>query len=150
MPEVFIKDIIPDTVITAPWSQGRDYNLDVDNDNDINFRVFSDYIGGGMVLGSAGVNITTLNSELFVITDSTYPYVLSYGDTIKINDKWGKGNMILESYWQSYPPGSSGHSGNWYGLNNKYMGVKFNNRLGWIKLDTYTTSLKVCEYALQK
>jgi hypothetical protein len=152
-PEILIKDIVPDTVITAPWSWDANYNIDINSDyiDDINLRVHAYYLGGGLVLADAGVNIKTLNNETFVLTDSIYPYALSYDDSIKIIDKWGADNLTLESFIQSYPPiGPGVHEGYWYGINNKYVGIKYNNRLGWIKLDTYTTSFKVYEYALQK
>jgi hypothetical protein len=46
--------------------------------------------------------------------DSTSPFPASFGDTIKLNDKWGNGSLILESYSQSYPPINQGiYEGCW-------------------------------------
>ena len=56
--EILIKDLVPDTIITAPWSKDANYNIDLNADyiDDINLRVYTSFIGGGLVLEGAGIN----------------------------------------------------------------------------------------------
>lgn len=152
VPGILITDLVPDTTVSVPWSSVSNYFIDLngDNINDVDLEANESYVGGGMVLGNASVKISTLNDETQILTDSIYPIALSYGDTIRVEDIWSSGKLTLESYWQSYPPGHSGRNGYWQGVEDKYIGIKYNNQLGWIKLDTHLTAFTLYEYALQR
>lgn len=155
--ELVIRNISPDTVITtSSMTLHANYALDINEDNftDINFVLYRSYMGGGMVWSYSSMKMEILNNEISVLTDSIYPIVLSLGDTVRIEDKWGNGNLTLAkaSSTAGYPPVGNGvrFYGNWNGVENKYIGIKWNNRLGWIKTDASASYLKVYETALQK
>ncbi len=155
IPSVLITDIVPDTIVKPPWNRETNYTIDLDGDEiaDINFRVYENYIGGGLVLEKGGVKIRTLNSETFIRSDSIFACAFSNGDTIKIDDIWRSDELTLESHGNSnpsYPPGNSYGRGYWVDQDNKYLGIRKNDFLGWIKLDTHRTSFTLYEYALQK
>lgn len=147
-------DIIPDTTITS-WETKSNYPIDINNDNvdDINFSVLNQYMFGGMSLWNSELRIETLNAMTFLVADSIYLRVLSYGDTITINDKWENGNLLLlHSREGCCPPtGKVYHEGYWLKKNENYIGIRYNERFGWIKIGVQGhTSIKVYEYAIMK
>lgn len=146
-------DIIPDTTIIAGWNENKYYPIDLDNDQnaDINLRSYTVYHMGGMVLADGGVKASTLNSETFIASDSVYAFAFSKDDTLKISDTWRSGEYTLEFYGNSnFPPGPYYNHGFWVEGENKYLGIRKNDHLGWIKLDTDKTSFTVYKFALQK
>jgi len=154
-PDIAITDLNPDKVLISSNEQ-VEYTVDLDNDQlpDLKFTCFSSYIGGGMYMGNTELGVETLTSETFVLTDSVSPNVFSSGDTIHLGDKWKAGSLRLLKWGRSYPPspqgGDSSWSGNWYNQANRYIGIKFKDRLGWVKLSTSIYQLAVQEYGLQK
>jgi hypothetical protein len=146
-------DVVPDTTIKAGWNENIYYPIDLDNDGnaDINLRSYTVYHMGGMVLADGGVKASTLNSETFIASDSIYAFAFSEGDTLRISDTWRSGEFTLEFYGNSnFPPGPYYNRGFWVEGENKYLGIRKNDHLGWIKLDTDKTSFTVYKFALQK
>lgn len=151
---ILYHDCVPDTVITS-WEIVSNYPIDIDGDNsnDFNFSVLNQYMFGGMSLLNSELRIETLNANSFVMADSIYPKVFSYGDVISLNDDWENGNLLLlHSSEECCPPtGNSFHEGYWLKKNENYIAIKQNERLGWIKIgiEAYT-SVKIFDYALMK
>jgi hypothetical protein len=146
-------DVVPDTTIKAGWNENIYYPIDLDNDQnaDINLRSYTVYHMGGMVLADGGVKASTLNSETFIASDSIYAFAFSEGDTLKVSDSWHSGEFTLEYYGNSsFPPGPYYNRGFWVDGENKYLGIRKNDFLGWIKLDTDKTSFTLYKFALQK
>ena len=152
---ITITDMNP-TVVLQCYSCQANYAIDINSDkiNDINLFLWNDWFYGGMCLES-NLNIETLNNETYVLTDSTgNPKVLSVGDTIKTNDRWGNGNLILLIYYGPCVFGGGGYSGNWYGIQEKYVGIKCNGLLGWMLIGTPFVDdmprINFYEYAITK
>ncbi len=118
------------------------------------------------------IKIETLNGDSYISSDSLYPKiaynspttvtsqtivnawapkVLSANDNITISDKWKQGlypiSYVVAS---SCPPnGNYTEEGYWVRTSNKYITVRYQNRLGWIKIDVINrNSLKIYEYAI--
>lgn len=146
-------DVVPDTTIIAGWNENKYYPIDLDNDgnSDVNLRAYTSYYMGGLVLADGGVKVSTLNSETFIASDSIYAFAFSKGDTLKVSDSWRSGEFTLEFYGNSsFPPGPYYNRGFWVDGENKYLGIRKNAYLGWIKLDTDKTSFTLNKFALQK
>jgi hypothetical protein len=151
---IIVKDVNPDTVITS-WEIKSNFLIDINDDNldDINLSVINQYVFGGMSLSNSELRIETLNSEIFVLVDSIYPQVLSLGDTMNMQDNWGNGNLLLLHSSQGCcpPTGVSYHEGYWKEKSENYIGIRYQERLGWIKIGVPGyTSIKVYEYAIKK
>jgi hypothetical protein len=152
--KMIIKDIDPDTIITS-WEIKSNYSIDINYDytDDINVSVLNQYMFGGMSLWNSELKIETLNSETFVMVDSIYPQVLSFGDTISIQENWRNGSLLLlhSSEGCCPPTGNSYHEGYWKEKNENYIGIRYQDRLGWIKIGVPGyTSIKIYKYALRK
>ena len=152
--KMIIKDINPDTVITS-WEVISNYTIDINYDNlgDINLSVLNQYMFGGMSLWNSELRIESLNSETFVMADSIYPQVLSYGDTISKIENWENGSLLLlhSSEGCCPPTGVSYHEGYWKEKSENYIGIRYQERLGWIKIGVPGyTSIIVYEYAIKK
>lgn len=151
--DVVITDLVPDLLVAAPRNQTGIHEIDLDNDqhNDIRLKTWTNYAGGGMTLVGARVHIETLNSSTFLQTNGTDVNPLVYGDTLSLNDFWMPGSFLLVGYSGSFTSPTPGTStGNWYMVTDSYIGVKCNDRFGWVKLDPRSWSITVYEYAFQR
>jgi len=151
---ILIKDVDPDTLLTS-WEVETDYKLDINDDNkdDINISVVNKYAFGGLSLVSSKLKIETLNNKTFIKADSIYPLVLSYGDTLTIENNWENGSLLLlESGEECCPPtGIMFHEGYWKDKSENYIGIQYQGRLGWIKIGVSGyLSIKVYEFAIKK
>jgi hypothetical protein len=150
---VVINEINP-AILISSWQVKSNYSIDINGDSiaDIDFSVLNQYMFGGMSLSNSELRIETLNPETFIIVDSIYTQVLSLGDTISIEGIWGNGNLLLlhSSEGCCPPTGSSYHEGYWKEKSEHYIGIRYLDRLGWIKIGVPGyTSIHVYEYALK-
>ena len=151
-PEILFYDVYPDTLITS-WEIESNYLIDINNDNvdDLNISVLNQYIFGGLSLRNSELRVETLNDNVLVLTDSVYPLVLAYGDTITFDGAWDKGDLLLlKSSEECCPPtGNIFHEGNWLDKNDNYIAIKYLDKLGWLRIgiEDYTT-IRVYEFAL--
>jgi hypothetical protein len=171
--KIAITDVNPDTVLYL-YNQTESFSIDVNNDDVYDFKLSttSGYpCAGGMYYLTR--QIESLSSEAYILADSVYfnsdydsshvlskttisdlyPKVLSLNDGITIKDKWRKGIMkIVYSYGSNGFCGNGhiGTSGYWIGLDNKYIGIRYKNLLGWIKIGLPNSGLMVYEHAISK
>lgn len=73
---------------------------------------------------------------------------------VSIQNSWRNGNFnVLKSGW-SYPPHQDKHwyEGYWFNIDNKYIGIRYKNLLGWIKIGVTNnnSAIKIYEFALSK
>jgi len=138
-PGITITEMNPTVVLTDKPDQGAiNYPTDINGDNvdDINLYLNSSS-GNGYTCLFFWLKIETLNTETFVLTDTSgYPKVLSIGDTIKTNDRWENGNLLLLYSFSPCVTWGEGHQGNWYNIQQKYVGIKCNGLLGWMMIGT--------------
>ena len=172
-PNIIVIDINPDTTIVSAFVENV-YSIDFNSDgrDDIKLSVMNIYGFGGLILADSKLRIQTLNSDCHLLIDSIYPHVdlngntiinqslvdsiypkvLSLRDTVNIHGKWRQGNInILNSGWDIPPTDDHYYEGYWWDLDEKYIGIKFKNSLGWIKIGIpFNNSIKVYEYAFSK
>jgi hypothetical protein len=114
-------------------------------------------------------NVNSHNSDsIYSITERSYPIFLKKDDEIGLDEKWGNQKLTFRTngtggsqYQQTNDNENhiiyynsivySKHYGNWPIGEIYYLGVKYNDQLGWIKLklESYDKII-VFEYALQK
>lgn len=172
-PSVIVTDMTPDAIV-ASWNAEETYNLDLNKDGTIDF-IFKANNSYGCAGASQYIDlrIETANSSSYILADSVYssfchsasggdtiltvnalyPKVMSGNDSIGLQDKWRQGNLsILQSIRGNCPPdGSYSQDGKWIGLDQKYIGLRCKNRLGWVKIGLpNNNSIKLYEFALSK
>ncbi len=151
---VVIHDIDPDTLLTS-FEVITSYDLDVSGDelNDLNLSVRNQYMYGGMVLWKSELKIQTLNTGTYIVADSVYPLVFDHGDTISLDDSWVNGELLLlkSSEGCCPPTGVSFHEGLWKEKKENYVGFRYDDCLGWLKIGVPGyTSIIIYEYAIQQ
>jgi hypothetical protein len=171
--KVTITDIDPDTLLYL-YNQTESFSIDINNDhlNDFKLSTTTGYACAG---GSFFVTrqIESLSADAYLLVDSIYtisdydssniltqttvneifPKVLSLNDVINIKDKWRSGILKIAYSYGSNTICGNGHRGSqgyWIGLDNKYIGVRYKNLLGWIKIGLPNSGLKVYEYSISK
>jgi|GEM_PF-2776531 len=153
-PEIMYYDVYPDTMITS-WERVSNYLIDLNNDgiDDLKLSVLNQYIFGGLSLRNSELRLETRSVNTTVLADSIYPIVLSSGDTIAVDDTWESGNLLLlKSGEECCPPtGNIFHEGNWLEKNDNYIGIKFQDKLGWLRIgiEGYT-SVRIYEFAIMR
>ncbi len=150
------------------------YPIDINNDQvyDINIIIGNNYVMASSVHTSTYLGIRTLSIDCSLSTDSIYksnayfentdslisttpvnkpyPKVLSVGATIDNSDNWRKGEFNLLSV--GYPSSSTGldknsyYSGAWRKQNPKYIGIKYKDSFGWIKIGVDSDANRICIY----
>ena len=132
-----------------------------------------------MVHNFTKISIETLNADSYVLGDSIYPKRVYHKDTLveqssiysiypkNLSDKdvihkngnWRTGKLsLLYGYHEyKYLPGnpipvlvSDIYEGAWYMVDQKYVGVRFKDKLGWIKIGIDKGKIKIYEYASSK
>jgi hypothetical protein len=136
------------------WGGKFDDSIDFNLDNiyDIKFHL-EGYSGFGGSIHSYYLSIITLNSNAYILTDTIYPKVLSNGDTISNQIDWKSGDLLLlgSSEGCCPPTGEMYYSGNWKDQTEKFIGIKYNERFGWIKISVPDRRLIIIyDYAIQK
>ncbi len=152
--DMIINDIDPDRLID-PRGSKSEFIIDFNDDlyGDINLSVLNQRIHGGLILRNSELRAETLNRETFVMADSLYVQVLSLGDTITLLDNWENGSRLLLQSKTGFPPpgGNIYHIGPWKGKSENYIGIRYNERLGWIKIGVPDYAyMTVYEYAIRK
>ena len=152
--DMIISDIDPDKLIDSRGFKS-DFIIDFNDDlfGDINLSVLNQYIHGGLILRNSELRTETLNRETFVMADSLYVQVLSLGDTITLLDNWENGSRLLLQSKAGFPPPADNiyHIGPWKGKSENYVGIRYKERLGWIKIGVPDYgSMTVYEYAIRK
>ena len=134
--QINYTDVNPDFV----GGPGGEYLLDIDNNGTNDFRI---YHNGALSASSAAILIQPLTASNEVLgSDSgfyAYPFVLNSGDTISSGQtSWN--NTGFSSGFQSLNYGVSCGIGNWCGVTDGFIGLRFNIagsgiHYGWARLD---------------
>jgi len=170
-PLATVTDINPDTLV-ASWNVQGLYNLDINKDGtpDFIFKADNSY-GCAGATQYINLSIETANNSSYILCDSIYssfyhspsgsitittvnalyPKAMSLDDSITVRGMWRQGNVsILHSVSGNCPPdGSYTQDGKWIGLDQKYIGLRCKNRLGWVKIGLPSNnSIRIYEFAL--
>lgn len=146
-----ITDINPDTILNS-FQEVETYDIDVNNDNIKDFRLsgYNNYIQGGAVNSDAQMKIEALSADSYVLADSIYPFALNSGESIDISGSWKQGSLtLLRRTCDCCPPTPFVYEGAWKDKTGNYIGIRYQNRLGWIKVGIEQGNmLQLFEYAL--
>lgn len=154
--QIVYTDINPDTVI----HDSLFYNLDMDNNGqpELRFETITYQLSSGSVQ-IAGLSIlgNASNAVLGSLYSSSYPvpFSMNNGDSISnTSTPWqdqtmNNGVQYLGGVYGSYS------IGNWLGVNDKYLGVRFkigaNTHYGWVRLSVSAgaDTITIKDYAYQ-
>ncbi|WP_298754034.1 T9SS type A sorting domain-containing protein [uncultured Psychroserpens sp.] len=121
---------------------GGEYFLDLDNNGTNDFRIFHNSASSA---SSAAILISPLTASNDVLGTSggtyAYPFVLNSGDVISSGGSAWNNNGFSNGF-QSLNYGSSCSIGNWCGVTDGFIGLRFNiggsTHYGWARLDVPT------------
>lgn len=154
--QVVYTDINPDTVL----HDSLIYNLDMDNNGqpELRFETITYQLSSGTVqIATVNVVGNANNAVLGSLYSSSYPlpFSMNNGDSISNtstpwqNQTMNGGLQYLGGVYGTYS------IGNWLGVNDKYMGVRFrigtNTHYGWVRLSVSPNAdtITIKDYAYQ-
>lgn len=149
--QVVYTDVNPDTVI----NNFQTYLLDIDNNGqpEMNMEVIR-YPGGDQMIR---LGVQPVNGILGSLYQANYPlpFALDNGDSVSATTPgWQSGSINGGVQYLAVLYGSQTF-GNWTGVNDKYLGVRFrigqNTHYGWARLSVAATgdTLTIKDYAYQ-
>lgn len=156
-------------------------DLNSDGTPDFKLNLTAEIIFAHTYFSNGSLTIETLNNNSFISSDSIYdksvfngndsllskssvnaifPKVLSVNDSIKESDKWRSGKLTLlnTEYTYLFSPTATSptitaktYAGAWLNKDEKYIGLRYQNISGWIKIgiNGYST-IKIYKYAASK
>nr|WP_321232707.1 T9SS type A sorting domain-containing protein [uncultured Psychroserpens sp.] len=136
--QITYTDITPD----FSGGVGGEYFLDIDNNGTDDFRIFHNNASSA---SSAAILISPLTASNDVLGSSgatyAYPFVLNSGDVISSGGSAWNNNGFSAGF-QSLNYGNSCSIGNWCGVTDGFIGLRFNisgsTHYGWARLDVPT------------
>ncbi|WP_294669655.1 hypothetical protein [uncultured Fluviicola sp.] len=101
---------------------------------------------------NATLSIETLNPDVYILTDADYVVPFNSGDSIHITDHWNQGVLtLLKRTYTCCPPTPHVYEGLWSNNVSNYVGVRYKNRLGWMRIMVvYNCALKTYSYGFSK
>jgi len=141
------------------------YPLDLDNDGNVDFRIYGFGIGGGTTSAGLAIFNGSLNQGLPIILSNSflgsnatfvYPFALNIDDIIgPVQNTWFSAfNSNGSMNFNNCNEGMGGS--NWCGVSDKYLGLRFkigaNTHYGWARMDVsadaFTWTVKDYAYHL--
>ena len=146
-------DIEPDTVMDTPWDYGLYFDLDLNDDDTMDYQFYC-HSGGGVGFGGSSSSVKGLNENNMVVTATEHPdwvKKFDYGDTITFEDEEIPSEYCIYcsyfySEWENYS------SGYWWGEDpDNYTGLIMfqggDTIMAWVKVTASAGYLKIMEYA---
>jgi len=140
------------------------FKIDINNDgeNDIDLNCSNSTVCGGSS-ATYKASIQSLNNNVLILNDSISPKILTLGDTLENQVGWNSNTYTLfyhANIWCANPPINS-QSGTWFNIVRRYIGIKVNDKFGWIQIgtagsggweihDMYGTEIIVYDYGIEK
>jgi hypothetical protein len=122
--------------ISFPSSNHKD-SLDINQDSQYEFYFETKAVpslSGYITLPAVK---TTKDLSFLVTGEDSMPAALSSGEIISLPDKWCKTDTTMLLYYYRYITHDySDTIGYWNKQKDKYLGFKYKNKLGWIKMST--------------
>lgn len=112
-------------------------DLNKDGVNDVKLDCSAGTVCGGSS-SSRIASIKPLNNNVLILSDSISPKILTFGDVLENQVGWNSNisTLFYSAYiWCSNPPLDI-NSGNWNNIDHQYIGIKLNNKFGWIQVGT--------------
>ena len=148
---LYYFDLKPDIEIT---SLNPSYSININNDLVIDFIFGQVSVPTSSGFMSVPTIKNTKNFQIMISEIDNLPEALEYNEPIKLSNNWSNVNdtLFLLVDHKEGPGGSYPLYGSWLNTENKYLGIKLNNKLGWIKMSNLYLLLKkivIKEYAIQ-
>ena len=144
--DVLFIDFEPD--IAFPPGNNID-SIDINQDSKYELFFETKDVPGATGFVTVPAVRATQDLNILIGGDHNMPKALSNGEIISSSDKWCTNDTLL---LLSYCEGSYGHCtiiGYWANQQNKYLGFKYKNKLGWIKMST-NQILILKEFGIEK
>jgi hypothetical protein len=142
----FFIDLNPDIDLTYPKMKDS-----IDIDQDSLYEIFLELLPFPLSTGYTTLPAIRSTSNLnILLADDNMPDALSLGDFIDNSAKWSKSDTLIrlvnierisQNDYRTY--------GHWIHQQDKYLGIKYKNRLGWIKIST-SPSYIIKEIAIEE
>lgn len=144
--DVIFTDLDPN--INFPYPKMRD-SIDIDNDSkyDIYFELVPFATQTGFIVLPAVRSTSNLN--ILLDSEDNMPVALSSGEIIDNSKKWSTPDTLLRLYY--FKQQSQDYYitiGHWKDQQDKYLGIKYKNKLGWLKIST-TPGYQIKEMGLE-
>ena len=137
-----------------PFNASESYNLNINFDaiSDLKFTVLNHHDMGGACVSLAEIKVEIISDNTELIGDSIYIKALNYGDTLKMNSHWGKKYfLILRVNRSCVWPLTTIFDGYWKDVNEKFIGFRINDKLGWIRCGLSNNEvLWLYDYAIER
>jgi hypothetical protein len=92
----------------------------------------------------------TSDLNILIAGNDNMPAALSSGETLSNSGKWNTTETVMRLYYFEYvSPNYYKTIGYWKDQQDKYLGIKYKNKLGWIKIST-TPGFIIKEIGLEK
>jgi hypothetical protein len=132
---IFYLDIEPDIIL--PIGENKD-SIDINQDSNYDLFFETKAIPGRHGFFSFPAVKATQDLNILIAGENNMPQALSNGDLIRQSDKWFANDSLLLLYDCEYY-GSNEYCtiiGFWADQEDKYLGFRYKNKLGWIKMTT--------------
>jgi len=142
---IFYTNIDPDVIINGI------YNLDLNNDGTIDFKLSKHWYGSGHIEDAESYIVPYNNNKVAVISaGSLYPDTMMETSMINQDLFWNDTSCIIRIYYMNLMPPSNSYSyGIWGDEVDRYIGLYLNDGgfYGWIHLNTDRYSMTLLDYA---
>jgi hypothetical protein len=142
--DIIYLDIEPDIVF--PIGESKD-SIDINQDSNYDLVFETKAIAGRHGFFSFPAVKATQDLNILISNENNMPKALSKGEIISNSDKWCINDSLLLLYYCEYYGSNENCTtiGFWADQQDKYLGFKYKNKLGWIKITTsINTELNQC------
>lgn len=132
--DVFLINFEPDISFPSPNNED---SIDINQDSKYEFFFETLAIAGQTGFITLPAIKATQDLNILITGENDMPAALSSGDIISNSGKWCTTDTLIAMYYYKYI--SQYYSeliGFWNNKTDKYLGIRYKNKLGWIKIST--------------
>lgn len=145
--DVFFVDFEPDKSFPPPNNKD---SIDINQDPKYEFFFETVVVAGQTGFFTLPVMRATQDLNILISGKDNMPSALPLGEIINNSGTWVKTDTLMALYYYKYiTPEYDQLIGFWENQKDKYLGIKYKNKLGWIKIST-TPGYWIKEIALEK
>ena len=143
--DAFFVEFEPD--ISFPVPNNED-SIDINQDSEYEFFFETVAVPGRTGFYTLPAVKATQDLHILISGLDNMPAALSYGDIINNSGKWVTVDTLMALYYYKYiTPDYSQLIGFWNNQQDKYLGIRYKNKLGWIRMST-TPGFRIKESGL--
>lgn len=144
--QVIFTDVIPDAVLNQVVAGSVTYDLDMNNDDTMDYQIINSYAMVGDTIYSKTIAVPDSGNEVAADANK-YPLALLQDTLIGSNLNYVSNGLGPLKQIKSAFGANPSFSGNWIDGNNRYLGVHFrdqgNMKYGWVKMQMDENQLTV-------